>query len=273
MEIAAGENYNLTVTSIEEDCFLLNNQIPLNKEKHLAGLRVGENISVFVYHNSEGILVATTQKPYAKVGELATLKVIDMSAAGAFLDWGLPKDLLLPRSFHEDDLQKGDYCLVKILRDHTGRVIAKEKLEDELSNENLNIKELDVVEMVMYQETPLGYQMIINGKHLGLLHKNETFKDLYAGDKVEGFIKKIKEDNKIDVVLGRPGYKRVISESEPILSALNKANGFLPYHDKSSAEEIQKVFGMSKKTFKMSIGALYKQKKIVITNDGISLVK
>jgi predicted RNA-binding protein (virulence factor B family) len=167
---------------------------------------------------------------------------------------------------------KGDYCLVKILRDHSGRVIAKEKLEDELSNENLTVKEMDVVELVMYQETPLGYQMIINGKHLGLLHKNETFKELFSGDKVEGFIKKIKEDNKIDVVLGKPGYKRVVSESEPILNALHKANGFLPYHDKSDAEEIQKVFGMSKKTFKMSIGALYKQKKIVITPEGIRLV-
>lgn len=272
MEIAAGENYNLKVTSIEEDHYLLNEEIPLFKEKHLAGLRVGENIAVFVYHNSQGQLVATTQKPYAKVGELATLKVIDMSTAGAFLDWGLPKDILLPRSFHEDDLQKGDYCLVKILRDHSGRVIAKEKLEDELSNENLTVKEMDVVELVMYQETPLGYQMIINGKHLGLLHKNETFKELFSGDKVEGFIKKIKEDNKIDVVLGQPGYKRVVSESEPILNALHKANGFLPYHDKSDAEEIQKVFGMSKKTFKMSIGALYKQKKIVITPEGIRLV-
>ena len=162
--------------------------------------------------------------------------------------------------------------MVKILRDPSGRVIAKEKLEDELSNENLTVKEMDVVEMVMYQETPLGYQMIINGKHLGLLHKNETFKELFSGDKVEGFIKKIKEDNKIDVVLGQPGYKRVVSESEPILSALHTANGFLPYHDKSDAEKIQKVFGMSKKTFKMSIGALYKQKKIVITPEGIRLV-
>ena len=108
METAAGENYNLKVTSIEEDHFLLNEEIPLFKEKHLAGLRVGENISVFVYHNSQAQLVATTQRPYAKVGELATLKVIDISTAGAFLDWGLPKDILLPRSFHEDDLQKGD---------------------------------------------------------------------------------------------------------------------------------------------------------------------
>ncbi len=212
-----------------------------------------------------------TTVPNVKVGDLLTLRVKSLTPAGAFLDVGLQKDLLLPRSLHEDDLEEGELCLVKVLQNPDGTLFAKEKLEDELSNETLSVVEKEVVEMLVYKETPLGYQMIIKGKHLGLLHKNETFKELYAGDKVEGFIKKIKEGNQIDVVLGRPGYSRVETETDPILLALEAANGFLPYHDKTSPEVIYSKFGMSKKTFKMAIGKLYRLKKIAITEEGISL--
>jgi predicted RNA-binding protein (virulence factor B family) len=274
MDVLAGDFYALKVEAIEETQFLLSSNIALPITQHTPKAKVGEVLQVFVYHNTQGVLTATLDQPKAKVGDLCTLKVKEITTAGAFLDWGLPKDLLVPRSFHEDDLEAGELCLVKVLRDPiTGRVFAKEKLEDELSNDTLTVAEKELVEMHVYKHTDIGYQMVINGKHLGILHNNEVFKELYAGDKVSGFIKKIKPDHKIDVVLGKPGHLRVKDESQVILEALSANKGFLPYHDKSDAAEIVKVFGMSKKTFKMTIGGLYKQKRISIEPEGIRLLR
>lgn len=253
---------------------LLEEGLSLSKKEVPHYLKTGDSIDVFIYHNSDNEVVATTLKPKAQVGDLATLKVVDMTRAGAFLDWGLPKDIFLPRSFHEDDLTVGDFCLVKLFLDEqTGKILCKETLEDELSNEVLTVKEKEVVDLIVYKDTPLGYQVIINGKHLGLLHYNEVFKDLFVGDFIKGFIKKIKEDNKIDVMLGKPGHTRVEDVSDPVLTKLEENNGFLPYHDKTPADEIYKAFGMSKKTFKMTIGMLYKQRKITIEPEGIRLIK
>jgi predicted RNA-binding protein (virulence factor B family) len=273
MDLLAGDFYSLKVEAIDATQYILTGNIPLAIDKSTPKARIGEVLQVFLYHNGQTELVATLVQPKAKVGDLVTLKVKEISTAGAFLDWGLPKDLLIPRSFHEDDLEAGELCLVKVLRDaRDGRVYAKEKLEGEISNEVLTVKEKESVEMHVYKQTDIGYQMIINGKHLGILHNNEVFKELYAGDKVSGFIKKIKPDNKIDVVLGKLGHTRVEDEAQVILNALQANKGFLPYHDKSSAEEIIRVFGMSKRTFKMTLGGLYKQKRIVLSEEGIRLV-
>ncbi len=274
MDVFAGDYYALKVIGIEETHYLLSNDVKLPIQKQTPKAKVGEVLEVFLYHNMQGELTATLDKAKAKVGDLCTLKVKELTTAGAFLDWGLPKDLLVPRSFHEDDLEEGELCLVMVLRDpFTGKVFAKEKLEDELSNENLSVKEKEQVEMFVYKQTDIGFQMIINGKHIGILHNNEVFKELYAGDKVTGFIKKIKPDHKIDVVLGKPGHLRIKDEAQTILDALHAHKGFLPYHDKSDAADIVKVFGMSKKTFKMTIGGLYKEKRIAIESDGIRLLK
>ncbi len=273
MDLLAGDFYSLTVEAIEATQYIITGNIPLPIEKTTPKVRVGEILQVFLYHNGQAELIATMVQPKAKVGDLVTLKVKEISTAGAFLDWGLPKDLLIPRSFHEDDLEAGELCLVKVLRDaRDGRVYAKEKLEGEISNEALTVKEKESVEMHVYKQTDIGYQMIVNGKHLGILHNNEVFKELYAGDKVSGFIKKIKPDNKIDVVLGKLGHTRVEDEAQVILNALQANKGFLPYHDKSPAEEIIRVFGMSKRTFKMTLGGLYKQKRIALSEEGIKLL-
>jgi hypothetical protein len=273
MDLLAGDYYSLAVEAIEATHYVLAGNISLPIDKTTPKAKIGEVLHVFLYHNAQAELIATLVQPKAKVGDLVTLKVKELSTAGAFLDWGLPKDLLIPRSFHEDDLEAGELCLVKVLRDaRDGRVYAKEKLEDELSNENLSVKDKESVEMYVYKHTEIGYQMIINGKHLGILHNNEVFKELYAGDKVSGFIKKIKPDNKIDVVLGKLGHTRVEDEAQVILNALQANKGFLPYHDKSPAEEIIRVFGMSKRTFKMTLGGLYKQKRIALSDEGIKLL-
>jgi predicted RNA-binding protein (virulence factor B family) len=239
-----------------------------------AGTNIDDELTVFVYHDSEDRLIATTQHPFAVVGEIALLKVVGLSPHGAFLDWGLMKDLFVPRSKQISPMRLGGEYLVQVYIDEqTGRIAATEYIEQLLNNEELTVKELDEVDLIIYRETELGYAVIINNKHLGLLYSNEVYQNISIGDKLKGFIKTIRTDNKIDVALGKPGYQRVEDEAEKILRLLAQQNGYLPYHDKSSPEDIYNVFGMSKKTFKMTLGKLYKEKKIELTKTGIKLVQ
>jgi hypothetical protein len=236
-------------------------------------LRIGDELEVFVYHDSDNRLIATTQKAKASVGEIAKLRVVSVTGQGAFLDWGLMKDLFVPKSKQLGIMREGADYLVKLYIDEqTGRVAATEKIDSLLNNDELTVKELDLVNMIVYRESELGYVMIINNQHTGVLHSNETFKKLKPGDKVQGFIKKIRPDNKIDVVLGKPGFQKVEDETGKILRLLAENNGYLPYHDKSDPQEIYDFFGMSKKTFKMTTGTLYKQQKIAFTKTGIQAV-
>jgi predicted RNA-binding protein (virulence factor B family) len=236
-------------------------------------LRVGDELNVFVYHDSDNRLIATTQKAKAVVGEIVKMKCISVTGLGAFLDWGLMKDLFVPKSKQLSGMREGAEYLVKLYIDEqTGRVAATEKIESLLTNDELTVKELDIVELLVYRQSELGYVMIINNQHTGLLHTNEIYTTLHVGDKVEGFIKTIRPDNKIDVVLGKPGYQKVEDEGGKILRLLSENNGYLPYHDKSDPQEIYDFFGMSKKTFKMTTGNLYKQQKIAFTKTGIQLV-
>lgn len=273
-----GYSYDLEILEKTAEGYWMGNgstsRALLPKEHADTGLRVGDKFTVFLYLDASGNLLASSKQPKGIVGDLVTLKVTEMSPAGALLDWGLPRPLFLPRSWHEDDLLTGDYCLVKIVYDEaSGKVLGKEKLTDELSNEELTVKEKEVVSCIVYRDTNLGYQVIVNKKHLGLLHYNEVFKDLFVGDEFTGFVKKVKEDNKLDIMIGKPGYQRVEGEGGKIISELKKNGGFLPFHDKSPAEDIYKVFGMSKKTFKMTLGNLYRDRKIEMVNGGIKLVK
>lgn len=238
------------------------------------GLKVGHEIKVFIYHDSEGRLIATTQQPKGVVGEIVKLKAITVTNQGAFLDWGLMKDIFVPKSQQLGGMREGAEYLVKIYVDEqTGRVAATEKIEPFLSNENLTVKEKDIVDLVVYRRTDIGYLVIINNKHTGVLHFNEIYQNIGVGDKLKGFIKAIRPENKIDVVVGRPGYNRVEDEAEKILRLLNENNGYLPYHDKSDPDEIYNFFGISKKAFKMATGNLYKQQKITFTKTGIKLLE
>jgi predicted RNA-binding protein (virulence factor B family) len=239
-----------------------------------AGLAVGDEIKVFVYHDSEGRLIATTQHPKGVVGEIVKLKAITVTNQGAFLDWGLMKDIFVPKSKQLGGMRQGAEYLVKIYIDEqTGRVAATEKIEPFLSNEQLTVKENDVVDLIVFRRTDIGYLVIINNIHTGVLHFNEIYQNIGVGDKMKGFIKTIRPDNKIDVVVGKQGYERVEDEAGKILRLLNENNGYLPYHDKSSPEEIYDFFGMSKKAFKMAIGSLFKQQKIELTKTGIKLLE
>lgn len=237
-----------------------------------ADLKIDDEIKVLVYHDSDNRLIATTQIPYAIVGEIAKLKVVEVTKQGAFLDWGLMKDLFVPVSKQLGGMRLGAEYLVKLYVDEqTGRIAATEKIDFTLSNEELTVKEKEIVELIVYRKTELGYAMIINNKHIGLLHSNEIYREMKIGEKLEGFIKSIRPDNKIDVVIGKPGFQKVEDEAGKILRLLAEHDGYLPYHDKSDPEDIYSFFGMSKKVFKMTTGMLYKQNKIALTKTGIQL--
>ena len=238
-----------------------------------AGTKIGDEVKVFLYHDGEDRPIATTQQPFGVLGEIIKLKAVNVTHQGAFLDWGLMKDLFIPKSAMLSFMRPNGEYLVKIVLDkQTGRLAATEKLEPFLSNENLTVKEKDEVDLLVYRRTDIGYEVIINNIHKGILHYNEVYRNISIGDRFKGFIKKILPENKIDVAAGKPGYKRVEDETEKVLRLLKENSGYLPYHDKSSPEDIYSFFGMSKKTFKMTTGNLYKKNKIQFTKEGIQLM-
>ena len=227
-------------------------------------------IEVFIYHDSENRIIATTQKPFGVVGDIVKLKAVTVTKQGAFLDWGLMKDLFVPLSQQNSKMIAGGEYLVRIYIDEqTGRAAATEKLYPSLSNENLTLSEKDEVDLLIYRRTELGYAVVINEQYNGLLHYSDVFRDLEIGDRLKGFIKAIKEGDKVDVGIGKAGYGKVEDEGSRILELLDDNNGYLPYNDKSDPDAIRDFFGMSKKTFKMTTGTLYKQKKIEFTQTGI----
>jgi uncharacterized protein len=238
------------------------------------GLNEGDDIDVFVYHDGEDRLIATTDKPFGVVGDILKMKVVSVTEQGAFMEWGIMKDLFVPKSKQiQGMLPKGEY-LVKIYRDdQTGRAAASERVEEFLHNDHITVKEGDELDLIVLRRTDIGYLMIVNNLHTGVLHMNEVFRPIGEGDKFKGFVKKVYHDNKIDVVAGKMGYSRVEGEADKVLRLLKENNGYLPYHDKSDPEEIYLFFAMSKKTFKMTTGNLYRERKISFEEGGIRLSK
>ena len=244
------------------------------------GAKPGDKLKVFLYHDGEDRLIATTQDPKGILGDIVLLTAVNVTPLGAFLDWGLMKDLFVPKSRQLSGMRKGGDYLVKIyLDEQTGRLAASEKVDSYLSNENLSVQEKDIVDLTVLRRTDIGYVVIINNKHTGVLHFNEIFRDIRVGDKFKGFVKNIlpaerspSGETQIDVVAGKPGYDRVEDAAEKVLRLLKEHKGHLPYHDKSDPEAIYSFFGMSKKTFKMTTGRLYKEKKIKLTDEGIELL-
>ena len=241
---------------------------------------IGDELKVFLYHDGEDRIIATTQEPKGVLDDIVKLRAVTVTPHGAFLDMGLMKDIFVPKSKQIFDMRvNGDYLVKIYLDEQTGRIAATEKLEAYLSNEELTVKELEVVDLIVYRRTDIGYVCIINNRHTGVLHFNEIYRNIGVGDKFKGFIKKIypvsndKEDRfRIDVAAGKPGYNRVEDEAGKVLRLLRENSGYLPYNDKSKPEDIYDFFGMSKKTFKMTTGNLYKERKISFEKTGIKLV-
>ena len=240
-----------------------------------AGAVPGGKLEVFVYRDSEDRLVATTEKPYATVGECACLRVVGVNPriGGVFLDWGLGKDLLLPAREQDGPLNPGDWVVVQVVLDEkTDRLIASARLSRRLDQTPPPYHEGESVHLLVASKSPLGYNLIINHTHRGLVYNNDLTGPLKVGAVVEGYVRQVRPDGKIDLALGRAGYRRVATAAEQIMAKLQAAGGRLPYHDGSLPEEIRDAFGLSKKAFKQAIGALYKDRQIRIEADGIHLV-
>ena len=237
------------------------------------GGKPGEKVDVFVYRDSEDRLVATTETPLAMVGDFAFLRVVSQSPSiGAFLDWGLEKDLLLPRREYAGGIREGGMALVHVMMDdRSDRIVATARLNRHLDLTPPNYSEGQAVKLIVESETPLGYKAIINGAHTGLLYRAECGGPLSIGQSLDGFIRTVRPDGKIDLGLDPVGHRRLAPLSEQILAALKAAGGRLPYHDGSSPEAIREALGMSKKAFKQAIGALYRERRIIIEPDGIRL--
>ena len=235
-------------------------------------LEVGDWLNVFVYLDSEDRLIATTQKPKVQVGGFASLKVAEINRVGLFLDWGLPKDLLLPHSEEKRPLQVGDYCVVYVYLDQrTRRITATARLDRYLDKTPARYSPGQEVDLLVVEQTDMGFKAIINNEHWGLIHNNEVFKFLRSGMRERGFIREVRADGKISLSLQPVGREAASSLSEQILAKLREAGGQLPLSDKSSPEQISSLFGVSKGNFKKAIGGLYKQGQIVIEADGIRL--
>ena len=236
-------------------------------------LEVGDWLNVFVYLDSEDRLIATTQKPKVQVGGFASLKVAEINRVGLFLDWGLPKDLLLPHSEEKRPLQVGDYCVVYVYLDQrTRRITATARLDRYLDKTPARYAPGQEVDLLVVEQTDMGFKAIINNEHWGLIHNNEVFKFLRGGMRERGFIREVRADGKISLSLQPVGREAASSLSEQILAKLREAGGQLPLSDKSSPEQISSLFGVSKGNFKKAIGGLYKQGQIVIEADGIRLL-
>lgn len=232
----------------------------------------GDWLDVFVYHDSEDRLVATTETPKVQVGEFASLKVVDITPVGLFLDWGLAKDLLLPHSEEQRPLQVGDYCVVYVFLDRRkGRITATARLDRHLDQEPARYRVGQEVDLLLVSATEMGFKAIINNRHWGLIHKNELFKFVRSGMRENGFIKELRGDGKISLSLQAIGQEAVGSLADQILAKLREHNGVLPLNDKSPPEKISALFGVSKGNFKKAIGGLYKQGRIVIHADRIEL--
>jgi predicted RNA-binding protein (virulence factor B family) len=237
-----------------------------------AGTKAEDVLDAFVYLDSEDRIIATTEKPYAMVGEFACLKVVSVTGIGAFLDWGLMKDLLVPFSEQNKKMEVGrSYVVYIYLDDETNRIVASAKVEDFLDNDPPDYTVSQQVDLMIFAQTDLGYKAIINNNHTGVLYKNEVFKKLHIGDKLKGYVKKLRENGKIDLHLEKAGFGKVVDIATQILDKIKESGGYLSMSDKSPAEEIYNTFGVSKKTFKQAIGGLYKARLISIEGDGIRL--
>lgn len=230
-------------------------------------------LNVFVYLDSEDKLLATTEKPKVQVGQFASLKVVEVNSIGIFLDWGLPKDLLLPFSEEKRNLQAGDYCVVHVYLDkHTRRITATARLDRYLDKTPANYRVGQEVDLLVAEETAMGFKAIIENKHWGLIHKNEVFKFLRPGKQERGFIKELRADGNIALSLQPVGAEAADELSTKILARLRENGGSLPVSDKSDPQVISGLFGVSKGNFKKAIGGLYKQGRILIHPDRIELV-
>ena len=240
------------------------------------GLEAGDELEVFLYCDSEDRVIATTEKPFGTLGEIVGLVVKDVAANGAYMDWGLMKDLFVPFREQDEKMVVGKVYLVKILLDEsTDRIYATSKIAKYLSDTaDDELNESDEVKILVWKQTDLGYKLIVNDLYIGLIFKNEIFQPIKTGQILRGYVKQIREDGKMDIALQKQGYRNQIpDDTDIILKKLKETNGYLSLTDSSSPDDIYASLGMSKKAFKRAIGSLYKSRKVVLEEKGIRLIE
>jgi predicted RNA-binding protein (virulence factor B family) len=237
------------------------------------GVDVGDNVKVFIYRDSEDKIIATTEIPYAIVGECAYLKVKSQTNFGAFLDWGLMKDLLVPFREQNETMEVGKSYLVRLyLDENSDRIVATQHINKFLRDNEITIQPNDEVEILVCEAVDLGIKVIVNQKYWGMLFKNQLFCDVERGQKLKAWVKQVREDGKIDVSLQQPGFKEVLSAEEKIVDLLQQNDGYCELNDNSSPDEIYAELQISKKVFKKAIGKLFREKRIMIEESGIRLM-
>lgn len=249
-------------------------EILLPKRYVPQGCKPGDVLNVFIYLDMDERLVATTLEPYVQVGEFACLEVAWVNQYGAFLDWGLMKDLFVPFREQKAKMQKGGRYLVHVhLDEESYRIVASAKIEHYLSKERPEYNQGDEAEVLVWQKTDLGFKVIVDNRYSGMLFHNEIFQPLESGMRLHAYVKRVREDGKIDLELQKRGVKKVDDFAELLLQYIKDNDGYTPINDKTDAEQIYNTFGVSKKTFKKAVGDLYKKRLIVLEDDGIRLVK
>lgn len=251
-----------------------NNEVLLPNRYVPEHFEIGDKIEVFVYLDNEERIIATTTEPYILDGEFAMLRCNEVTKFGAFLDFGLVKELFCPFKEQAFPMKKGGWYLVRCYLDEvTERLVASSKTNRFLDNKELTVSQFDQVDIIVSHPSDLGMNVIVNNKHTGLIYKDNIFQDISVGDKLKGIVKKIRPGNKLDISLGEIGYRNIEPNAEKIMQELTDNNGFLALTDKSSPENIKDILQMSKKTFKKALGTLYKQKLVDLKDDGIYLKK
>ena len=269
-----GRFNNLVVTAVSGAtayCATPEGDIPVPLDTLPPGTVPGDTVRLFVYRDSEDRLAATTLNPKIQVGEFALLEVTAIDRMGAFLDWGLKKELLTPFAEQPSPFHKGERHLVAAYLDNSGRVAASARIERFLETDPGALHEGEEVELMIWDYTPMGAKVIINGRYGGLLFRDELFTRPLPGTRMKGYVRKVREDGKIDVTVKKPGEDETGTARETLLQALTAAGGFLPLGDKSPPDQIGALLNMSKKTFKRVIGGLYKEGCIALTEAGITL--
>ncbi len=273
----AGEYHTLTVNRISDFGLYLTNEdgdeVLLPNRYVSIENKIGDQLEVFVYHDSEDRLVASTERPYATVGDVAALKVVDKTIHGAFLDWGLTaKDIFLPNRNMVGLVKPDSKVVVYVYRDKiTGRAVASMRLRDVISNEDLPLKRGQKVEILVAVKLEKGYRVVINGRYWGMIYNNQLYRPIAIGDCLEAYVRKITDDNRVDLSLQQEGYDEVKTSAEKLLDMLRQQGGKLALNDHSAPEHISAVTGMSKKIFKRTAGYLMKRGDIIMTENGIEL--
>ncbi|MBT8244899.1 MAG: GntR family transcriptional regulator [Winogradskyella sp.] len=274
--IHLGEYNTLTILRDTEPGLFLGdneeNEILLPNRYVPESFEIGDKIEIFAYLDNEERPVATTDKPYIKKGDFALLRCNQVTKFGAFLDWGLVKELFCPFKEQAFKMKAGGWYLVHCyLDEETQRLVASSKTNHFLDNKELTVEHFEEVDLIVSHPSDIGMNVIVNKLHHGLIFKDEIFKDLSVGDKLKGIVKKIRQGNKLDISLSKTGYRGIEPNAQTILTILGDNSGFLPLNDKSAPDSIKNLVQMSKKSFKKAIGSLYKERKIDIREDGIYL--